>query len=67
MSNFPNLKILTDARGIEIYAQAISQGVSQLAQMQDRTTDEYTKLKLYTLNNIQESKDIINKLEADIG
>lgn len=67
MSNFPNLKILTDARGIEIYAQAISQGVSQLAQMQDRTTDEYTKLKEYTLKNIQESKDIINKLEADIG
>lgn len=67
MSNFPNLKILTDARGIEIYAQAISQGVSQLAQMQDRTTDEFKKLKEYTLQNIQESKDIINKLEADIG
>ena len=67
MSNFPNLKILTDARGIEIYAQAISQGVSQLAQIQDRTTDEYKKLKEYTLLNIQEAKDIVNKLEADIG
>lgn len=67
MSNFPNLKIITDARGIEVYAQAISQGVSQLAQMQDRTTDEYKKLKEYTLQNIQESKDITNKLEADIA
>lgn len=67
MSDFPNLKILTDARGIEIYAQAISQGVSQLAQMQNKTAPEYTKLKEYTLNNIQEAKDIVNKLEADIG
>jgi uncharacterized protein HemY len=66
MSEFPNLKKITDARGIEVYAQAISQGVSQLQHM-NRNAPEYMKLKEYTLQNIQEFKDIINKLEADIG
>lgn len=66
MSKYPNLKILTDARGIELYAQAISQGISQLSQM-DRTTDEYKGLQTYTNQCIEEAKVIINTLQVDIA
>lgn len=67
MTPFPDVKLIGDAKLLELYAQAIGQGTAQLVNAPNKDSDEFSALKAYTLKNIGEFKEIINKIEVDIA
>lgn len=64
MSIFPDLKLMSQIKGLDIYAQAISQGSSQLMNASNKDSDDYRSLKDYMLETIGEFKGTINEIEA---
>jgi hypothetical protein len=67
MNFFPDLKLIADAKSLDIYAQAIGQGAAQLINTPNKDSDEFSALKSYTLRSIGEFKEILNKIEVDIA
>jgi hypothetical protein len=68
MHDFPDLKFISDVKsGLDIYVQAISQGFFQLMNDPDKNSENFAALKSYTLENISECRNIINKIESNIA
>lgn len=66
MAIYPDLKLMSQAKTLDIYAQAISQGASQLINASNKDSDEFRSLKDYTLEKISEFKENINQIEAHL-
>jgi hypothetical protein len=63
----PNPELMADAQAVNVFAQAISQSASQLANNTNPDSPEYQPLKQYFNTNIPKLRALLDKLEADLG
>lgn len=65
--SLPNPQIMADAQALTVFSQAISQVSIKLVNAHDLASPEYQELKSYFKENLPKLKDIIERLEADLG
>jgi len=65
--SLPNPQTMVDAQAVATFAQAVSQSAIQLVSRSDKTTSEYSELQTYFGENKSKLRDIISRLETDLG
>lgn len=64
--NLPNPQLAADAQALNVFAQAVSQAASKLANNTNKDDPEYAVLKAYFDDNTPKLKVILDRVEADL-
>jgi hypothetical protein len=68
MDNLPvNPQLKTNSQSLSVFCQVISQAGSQLSDMTDSSSPQNVSLHNLMKHNLPAVKDIVGRLEADLG
>jgi hypothetical protein len=70
-TNFQDPELMADAQRLTAFASAIAQSSMLLYEYElhngDKTSLEYLKIRDYFLKNLPKFKEVVAKIEADLG